>query len=66
MKLKFQTKLNAAKKEGNTLRATVPAKIIEALELEKSDSLLWELDKPKDEWIVTVKKHKTEFNNKVE
>lgn len=56
MKLKFKTKLNVAKKEGSTLRTTVPAKIIEALKLEKSDSLVWELDKTKGEWVVSVKK----------
>ena len=55
MKLEFTTRLNPAKKEGKTLRATVPAKIVEALQLNKGDSLLWELDKQGDSWVVTVK-----------
>lgn len=64
MKLEFTTKLNPAKKEGKTLRATVPTKIVEALELKKGDSLLWELDKHGDNWIVTVKpKHQKHEND---
>lgn len=58
MKLQFKTKINPAKTEGRTVRATVPAKIVEVLELKKGDTILWELDKPKDEWIVTVRKYK--------
>jgi len=56
MKLEFKTKINPAKKEGSTLRTTVPSKIVEALTLKKGDNILWELDKSKNEWIVTVKK----------
>jgi bifunctional DNA-binding transcriptional regulator/antitoxin component of YhaV-PrlF toxin-antitoxin module len=54
------TKLTKAGRDGLSLRTTFPASIKNQLDLKEGDSLNWELDKIKDEWVIIVKPIKQE------
>ena len=47
--------LSLAVSRSNSLRATVPANIVQKLELEQGDHLKWDMDKIGGEWIAVIK-----------
>ena len=51
-----ETVLSLAVSRSNSLRTTVPIHIIRKLNLEKGDTVEWDLDKVGKDWIATIRK----------
>ncbi len=60
MSMEFRTRATLAKKGTKSIRTIIPIKITELLEINDGDTVLWEVDKDKTEWIVKIKKETDE------
>jgi len=54
--LKQHSKINAANRNGTSLKATIPKAIAEVLELEVGEDLTWTVNVIEGQKVVTVKK----------
>lgn len=54
--LKQHSKINAANRNGTSLKATIPKAIAEVLELEVGEDLTWTVNVLEGQKVVTVKK----------
>lgn len=54
--LKQKSKINAANRNGTSLKATIPKAIAEVLELEVGEDLTWTVNVIEGQKVVTVKK----------
>lgn len=54
--MKQHSKINAANRNGTSLKATIPKAIAEVLELEVGEDLTWTVNVLEGQKVVTVKK----------
>ena len=52
----YETILNPARIGSNSVKTTIPIAITTKLNLEKGDTITWDIDKVNDEWIAILKK----------
>lgn len=51
-----ESALSLAVSKSRSLRTTVPIHIVDQMNLNEGDVVVWRLDKVKNEWIATIKK----------
>lgn len=51
-----ETRVSLAVSNSRSLRTTIPLHIALKMKLKEGDSIVWDLDKIKNEWIATVRR----------
>lgn len=57
--MKQHSKINAANRNGTSLKATIPKAIAEVLELEVGEDLTWTVNVLEGQKVITVKKRES-------